>query len=106
MENAKFFTSFSDLKWGVKDSIWWRDLMLLEEGISPANNLFALALRPILRNGKSMSFWKHCWLDSKPLKLIFFQICLCWLHSKKVTWIHMGLGVMVYGNGICLGSMS
>lgn len=63
-----------DRSWGTKDSIWWRDLMLLEKDLSQNQNFFQRAVSCDVGDGQSILFWYNKWLGSEPLKDAFPEL--------------------------------
>lgn len=53
---------------GPKDSLWWRDLLLLEENFLNRQNLFHFAVRPVLGDGSHIYFWHNMWPGNETLK--------------------------------------
>ncbi|RZB71032.1 LINE-1 retrotransposable element ORF2 protein [Glycine soja] len=63
-----------DRSWGTKDSIWWRDLMLLEKELSQNQIFFQRAVSCDVGDGQSILFWYNKWLGSEPLKDAFPEL--------------------------------
>lgn len=53
--------------WSPKDSLGWRDLMLLRNDLVPGQNFFHKAVSCSLGNGLSLLFWHHKWIVNKTL---------------------------------------
>lgn len=49
------------------DSIWWRDLVLVDSSIIPVENRFISAVRCTMGYGNDTTFWYSKWICSQPL---------------------------------------
>jgi len=56
-------------RWPRFTSLWWRNLMSLEEG--HGDNWFTNRLRRKIGNGNNTSFWKDRWVGEAPIRNIF-----------------------------------
>lgn len=45
------------------DSIWWKDLILVDKLFDEDNNSFSTNILCRLHNGRSISFWHSHWLE-------------------------------------------
>lgn len=58
-------------KWGNTDSIWWKDLMSIEDGLSQHKDLFQESYRCELGMGVVFYFWSHYWFGKDKLEDLF-----------------------------------
>jgi hypothetical protein len=60
-----------ELRWPRYTSLWWRNLMNLEDEQGVGANWFSSRVRRKIGNGINTSFWKDMWLGEAPLYLMF-----------------------------------
>jgi hypothetical protein len=92
-EHARGLAPDEGVRWPRFTSLWWRNLISLEEGAG--GNWFTNSVRRKIGNGVNTRFWKDKWLGDIPLSILFPR-----LYSLSCCKEAMVREVMVVNEGV------